>query len=220
MLSPQISGFLKEFRPGTHAVLFYDSLGTKHDFLFSYLKFGVEDQGLVYVCSEETPSKIREEMKKFGLDSDELTRRNRLMIRNYDAVYLVGRQVSIPDIVGSFSRLARTYTSVGLSGLRAVAEMSCFFKHRMVDELLKYEYALNRTFDFPAEGICGYNILEASQSGHLSTLIQLARSHSTVIIAGPKENIILEPEDFADEQLGVALGARAPLSTERTRIYP
>lgn len=129
MLSPEISGFLADFKSKTHAIVFYDNRDDKQDILFNHLKFGAENnQGLAYVCSEERPLEIQKEMREFGIEVDSLRERNRLAINNYDRIYIVNHQVNIPTIMSTFADLSRRYVSMGLDGMRAAAEMSCFFK--------------------------------------------------------------------------------------------
>ena len=206
MLKPEISEFLSDFKPKTHAILFYDNQDNKHDLLFNHLKFGAEsNQGLAYVCSEEKPLEIQQEMREFGIEVDALRERNRLTINNYDRVYIVNQQVDIPTIMGTFADLSKKYRSMGLDGTRAAAEMSCFFKEGKVKELIDYEYALHRKLAFPAEGICAYNIFDLVHSGKLETIMPLVRAHDPVIIAGPTEGLILEPDKVKPNRVEAAM---------------
>ena len=195
MISPEISEFLAEFRPRTHAVVFYDTRENKQELLFNHLKFGAESNlGLAYVCSEEKPQDIQKEMKTFGIDVNSLQSRNKLIVNNYDRIYIVNGEVNIPNIMTAFSDLSAKYMSMGLHGMRAAAEMSCFFQEGKVKELIDYEYALHRKFAFHAEGLCAYNIFDLHRSGNLGMIMPIVRAHDPVILAGPKESLILEPE--------------------------
>ncbi|HXQ93267.1 MAG TPA: MEDS domain-containing protein [Nitrososphaerales archaeon] len=194
MLSPEITDFLTNFEAGTHAILFYDSQESKRDLLFSHLKFGENYQGLAYVCSEENPDQIRGEMIKFGLDAKTVKGRERLIVSNYDDVYIVNGEVSIPGIIGKFSSLVDAYKSRGFTGLRAAAEMSCFIQNDKKDELVAYENALHRRFSFAAEGICAYSIAEMVRSGYLDVLMNLVRAHDPVIFASPTGYLLLRPD--------------------------
>ncbi len=136
MLNQEVTDFLKEFDAGTHAVLFYDSQESKRELLFSHLKFGQNYQGLAYVCSEESPEQIRGEMIQFGLEANTVKGNQRLTIANYDDVYIVNGELNIPAIIGKFASLVDTCKEHGLSGLRAGAEMSCFFQHDRVEEMI------------------------------------------------------------------------------------
>jgi hypothetical protein len=202
MLAPEISEFLEDFRPKTHAVVFYDAPEKKHDLLFSHLKFGAEkNEGLAYVYSEENSFQIQDGMKKSGIDVDGLKAKNRLALNNYNRVYIVDGKVDIPDVMNKFADLSNKYISMGLDGMRASAEMSCFFNEDKVKELIQYEYALHRILSFPAEGICAYNIFDLNKSGSLGMIMPLVRAHDPVILAGPKESLLLEPEKVEDKDI-------------------
>ncbi len=202
MLSTEISEFLAEFRPRTHAVVFYHSREKKRDLLFGHLKYGAENNaGLAYVCSEETPLQIQIGMKEFGIDVEGLKMRNRLTINNYNRIYIVDGKVDVPSIIDAFGDLSKKYSSMGLKGMRASAEMSCFLKEQKVKEMIMYEYALHRKFDFPAEGICGYNIFDLSNAGCLEMIMPLVRAHDPEILTGPKECLLLEPDKVEDKDV-------------------
>ncbi len=201
MLEIEVLRFLKEHRSGTHAMLFYESPEKKREVLFSYLNYGINTKGLVYVCSEESPQEIEEEMKSFEIDTEYLKRKNRLSIRNYDEVYIVDGQVDIPQIISKFSTLANGYASSGLRGLRATAEMSCFFHKGKTEELLMYESAVHRKFSFKAEGICAFNIFEAMSSGFFEMAMPLLRAHDTVIFAGPEGQFVVDPSKVKADQM-------------------
>ena len=206
MISAEISEFLEEFRPRTHAVAFYDTQKNKHELLFKHLKFGAEsNEGLAYVCSEERPQEIRQEMQAFGIDVEGLQARNRLLISKYDRIYIVDGEVNIPNIMGAFSDLSSRYRSMNLDGMRAAAEMSCFFEEGKVKELIDYEHALHRRFSFEAEGLCAYNIFDLSRSGNLGMIMPLVRAHDPVILTGPKESLILEPEKVESKDIEEAM---------------
>lgn len=186
-------------------MLLYHSPEIKREVLYSHLKYGEEKQGLAYVCSEDTPNMVREEMKKFGLNADRLRTSGKLAISNYDEMYIVDGKVNTAKIMTAFSELTQRYTMMGLDGLRASAEMSCFFKENKISELLNYEYVLHRKFKFPAEGICAYNINEMQSLGQLALIMPILRAHSTVIMAGSDETLILDPIKVEDEDVEHAM---------------
>ncbi len=194
MLNQEVSDFLKEFDAGTHAVLFYDNQESKRELLFSHLKFGQNYQGLAYVCSEESPEQIRSEMIQFGLEANTVKGNQRLTIANYDDVYIVNGELNIPAIIGKFASLVDSYKERGLSGLRAAAEMSCFFQHDKVEEMISYEKALHRKFSFSAKGICAYNVMEMLRSGHMDVFMSLVKAHDPIIYATPRGFLLLKPQ--------------------------
>ena len=211
MLSPEISEFLADFKRGTHAILFYDTAENKQDVLFSHMRYGqMGNEGLAYVCSEESPQQIRTKMKAFGVDADALRSRNRLVINNYDSIYIVNGEVNIPRISGQFLELAEQYVSSGLNGMRASAEMSCFFQNGMVKELMAYEYAMHRRLSLPAEGICAYNIRELIACNELGVIMPMVRAHDPVILTGPNQSLVLQPEKVEEKQVEETMKVRIP----------
>ncbi|HEY6282938.1 MAG TPA: MEDS domain-containing protein, partial [Nitrososphaerales archaeon] len=158
MISRDVKKELDGMAPGTHAVLIYDSNERKEDVLFTHLKLGGEYDGLIYACSEETPAEAEAAMKRFGIDVDRREKEGTLKVKNYDEVYIVNGKVDSRSVIKGFSDLAYDYSSHGY-GMRAAAEMSCFFDHRRVPELLNYETELHRRFSFPAMGVCGYDMV-------------------------------------------------------------
>ena len=201
MLNSVVRDFLTNFDPGTHVVLFYDTQESKRDLLFTHLKYGENYQGLAYVCSEESPEQIRRGMLNFGLETTTVRSMNKLTIANYDDVYIVNGRVDVPTIIRKFAGMAHSYRNRGYSGMRAAAEMSCFFKHEKVEELIAYERALHRRFAFKAEGICAYNISEICRLGYIDTLMPLVRAHDPVIFASPNGYLMLKPEKVKQKHI-------------------
>ena len=194
MLNSIVHDFLSNFDPGTHVVLFYDTTESKRNLLFTHLKYGENSQGLTYVCSEESPEQIRQGLLDFGMDTYAARDMNKLTITNYDDVYIVNGQVNVSTIIRKFAGMVDSYRNRGYNGMRAAAEMSCFFKHEKVDELIEYEKALHRKFAFKAEGICAYNISEICKLGYIDMLMPLVRAHDPVIFASPNGYLIMKPE--------------------------
>ena len=193
MLNPDLVDFLTYFQPGTHAVLFYDTPEAKRELLFHHLKYGEDRQALAYVCAEESSEQIREEMNHFGLDVHSVKGKKQITIANYDEVYIVNGRVSIPEIIGKFSSMVDASRTRGLSGLRAGAEMSCFFKHDMIPEMVAYEKALHTRFPFSAAGICAYNVIELVKSGHMNIFMTLVKAHDPIIYSTPSGFLLLKP---------------------------
>jgi hypothetical protein len=201
---------VREMPSGTHAVLVYDSSENKRDVLFNHLRMGVDTDGLVYACSEESPQSIRSELESSGVDVDVLEQRGILSVRNYDEVYIVKGEVDIPRIIGGFSDLAWKYNHIGLNGVRAAAEMSCFFRNRKVEELVAYEKALHRKFNFPGKGICGYNLVEMGNAESLDVLWPILKAHALVIMTGPHGSFALEPEKVTNDVIEGTMGMSLP----------
>ena len=198
MVSAEVAHALKTMQPGSHTILVYDSPEHKHDVLFTHLKYGQSDSKLAYVCSEETPSQIREDMDSDGMDVKALEHEGRLSVANYDEVYIKDGHVDIPGVIDHFSNLSWDCTKRGMRSLRATAEMSCFIQQEKMIELADYEHALGREFPFPAVGICAFNVVQMQRAGYLDRLMPLILEHGTVILTGPKGSSVLNPDRVKD----------------------
>jgi hypothetical protein len=206
MLRPEVSSFLSSFQATNHVILFYDTQVAKREVLFNHLKFGEEHQGLAYVCSEESPEQIRQEMIDFGLKAKSSVLANqKLTIANYDQVYIVDGEVNIPKIMNKFSTMVESCKALGMFGLRAGAEMSCFLRQGKIDDLIEYENALHRKLAFDAEGICAYNVSEMSALGFLNIIMPLVRAHDPVIFSSPKGFFIMKPEKVEKRHIEMAI---------------
>lgn len=195
MISHDVRKELDGMPPGTHAVLVYDSEERKQDALFTHLKVGGKYDDLIYVCSEETPAEAEAAMRRFGLDVDERKSEGTLEIKNYDEVYIVKGKVDSPTIIKGFSDLAYENSRRGY-GMRAAAEMSCFFDNRKVPDLVKYENDLHRKFSFPAMGLCGYDLGKIVNSGNLEVFWPILNAHALVVMTGPNGSFALKPEEI------------------------
>lgn len=195
MMSSEITDALKVMGLGTHGVLLYDSKESKREILFSHLQCGQPHSKMVYVCSEEGPAEIRKEMWGFGIDVGRLAESGRLSISNYDEVY-IGRDggVDVRRIADRLSGLAWGCRSQGLRSVRMASEMSFFFRNGKAVELLEYERALGREFDFPGMVVCAYNVAEMRDTGCLDMLMPMLRAHGLVMLTGPRGMVTLEPK--------------------------
>jgi DcmR-like sensory protein len=210
MVTRDVLRVLDGLAPGRHAMLVYDTKDRKEEVLFSHLKLAGQYDGAVYVCSEESPLEARSDMKKFGIDVEKREKEGTLMVKNYDQVYIVNDEVDSPNIIKGFSDLAFDYSDRGY-GMRAAAEMSCFFKTWKLDELVGYENDLHRKFSFPAFGICGFNLLDMYQTNTMDVLWPIIKAHGTVIMTGPGGSFALPPEEVesknVEKTMGVAKGS-------------
>ena len=209
MLNRDIAEAVRLMAPGTHAILVYDSQENKRDVLFSHLKYGAGRAGLVYVCTEETPEAIKSEMDGFGVDTKGLEAEGDLSVKKYDEVYVVDGKVDTPKIINSFAFLASEYKERGKEGIRAGAEMNCFFRENKVPELIHYENALHTSLSFPAKGICAYNLVEMGNSGNLELIWPLIRAHGLVIMTGPNGSFALPPPEVEKDVVEATIRAVA-----------
>ncbi|MDG7006126.1 MAG: MEDS domain-containing protein, partial [Nitrososphaerota archaeon] len=211
MRFPEVAEHLVSVMPGSHNVLIYDSRESKREVLFNHLKVGEPDSKLVYVCSEERPETIREAMGMQGIDVERLERERRLDVPGYEEVYIAkDGTVDVKKIVDGFAYQAFDSKRHGLKGIRAAAEMSCFFKRGKVVELIEYERALGTRFHFPGAGLCAYNVLEMQAAGCLDTLMPLLRAHGSVILTGPRGAVVLQADRAQQRDVERTLDIKIP----------
>ena len=197
-VSEEIVQFVGKMKPTDHVLLFYDAAEKKYDILFSFLSAGLASRkGAAYVCSEESPEKIRNSMKAFSIDVRKNEEEGKLAVRTYDGWYIQNGQVDCVRILAGWKETCEEFQKRGL-GLRAAGEMACFFKHNKVKELLRYEYALHRVFDIPMEAICAYNVNTIVETGYSEVIMPLVRAHGWAIFTGPGGSMIYEPENVED----------------------
>ncbi len=215
MVSPEVAHALKTMQPGSHTILVYDSPEHKHDVLFTHLKYGQNDSKLAYVCSEETPSQIREGMDSDGMNVNTLEHDGRLSVANYDEVHIKNGHVDIPRVIDHFSSLSWDCLKRGMRSLRASAEMSCFIQQEKMIELEEYEHALGREMPFPAMGICAFNVVEMQRAGYVDRLMPLLMEHGTVILTGPKGSSVLNSDRVKDTHVEKVFHVRISGSSSR-----
>jgi hypothetical protein len=194
MLGLRAFEFLHHFEPRRHVLFLYQDQEAKRELLFSHLRYANNNEGLAYVCSEESPQSVREKLNSFGVDECSFKGDRRLVVKNFDEVYIVDGEVMIPQIISKFTHLVNDFKAQGLLGMRAAGEMSCFLEQRKVEALVNYEFALQQKFDFDCEGICAYNIEQMAKLGYLDILMSLVKAHDPVIFSGDKGFLILESE--------------------------
>jgi len=182
----KVMGFMEQLRPTNHLIFVYDNPEAKYNVLFNYLKVGLEKgEAGVYVASDESPSQIREGMKRFGIKVEENEKTGALQIFGYEDVYIMDGKFDITTTMNFWNRLYNEALKNGFKGLRVTGEMACFLKHNLVQELIEYEKALHRILDIPMVAICAYNANMLNRSRDPVNLYnELARAHGTALFTG------------------------------------
>ncbi|MHA2359755.1 MAG: MEDS domain-containing protein [Candidatus Thorarchaeota archaeon] len=182
---------LKRLRPRDHAVLFYDSQEAKQNTLFAYIESGLKKgEAARYICSEESPSEIRESMKKFGIDVERFERGGALGILHYTDMYIKEGTFSIDEVMDTWSNSYNEVMALGFKGMRVTGEMSCFIEHDLVSELIEYEQALHTVLDIPMTAICAYNSEILSHvENPIDVYSELVKAHGKVLFAGKNNKI-------------------------------
>lgn len=179
-------------RPKDHVILFYADYRDKHEVLFTYLRAGLEaGEAAIYVAADESPDKIRQAMRRFGLNVDYYERILALKIADYRQWYIIEGEFDIPRTISLWEKSLDEAAANGFKSLRVAGEMACFFKHDMVNELVEYERALHRVLKIPLAAICAYDdavvLRGAEEERYLRLYLDLIMAHSTILFVGPEE---------------------------------
>lgn len=202
METREVIRFVRDMKLNDHAILFYDTLESKHTILFNFLSAGLEEgKGALYICSEEAPEQIRREMEAFGLDVKKFEKENALKIYNYDEWYIEDGKAESVRMLAHATQACENFQKSGLKGMRGAGEMGCFFEHDLVRELLRYEYALHRVLKIPAEIICAYSIYDINISGYTEVIMPLVRAHRLGIFTGSYGFVAHKPENVEDSDV-------------------
>jgi len=178
--------FVETLKPSDHIIFVYQSEEAKHNVLFNYIRLGLENgEAGVYVTSSEGLSEIRDGMKQFGIPVDKYERTGALRVLRHDEVYIIDGKFDIPTTIGMWNKLYNEAVAKGFKGLRVTGEMTCFFKHDLLQELVEYETALHKILDLPMIGICAYNAEDLTKAFNPINLYnELVNAHGTVLFAG------------------------------------
>lgn len=179
-------------RAKNHAILFYSNRRDKSEVLFAYLKAGLDaGEAAVYVASDESPHQIRQAMKDFGLNVGHYEETHALRVVDYREWYIINGEFDIRRTFSLWEKSLREALDRGFKGLRVAGEMSCFFKHHMLNELVIYERALHRELSIPMEAICAYDdsvvLRGVEEDRYLRLYLDLIMAHGTILFVGPEE---------------------------------
>jgi hypothetical protein len=201
LVSDEVTKFIRNMEPTNHVILFYDSPESKRRILNTYIADGLEnDKGAIYVCSEESPDQIREGLRASGVDVEKNENSGKLMIKYYDPFYIENGNVEPLKVINKWHVILAEMNKRGL-GLRGTGEMSCFFKHEKVRELMRYEYALHRVLPIQMEAICAYNVSTVVNTGYTDMIMPLIRAHGGAIFTTESGTMIVEPEAIEDYEV-------------------
>jgi len=178
--------FVRNLRPTNHVIFLYQFSEAKYNVLFNYLKVGLENgEAAVYIASEESPSEIRDAMKRFGIEVEKNEKAGALRILGYDEFYIIDGKFSTTNTINLWKKLYNEALKHGFKGLRVTGETACFFKHNLIQEFIEYERVLHRVMDIPMIAVCAYNsnmVIKASNPMDLYN--ELLKAHGTVLFTG------------------------------------
>ncbi|MCW4051427.1 MAG: MEDS domain-containing protein [Candidatus Bathyarchaeota archaeon] len=197
----ELDSFIREIGVNNHIILFYDSQESKRKVLYSYLADGLKKgMGIVYIRSEETEDQIRRGLVSQGIDFEPNLSTGNIVIRNYDEWYIENDHVEPMRIIDHWHKVKDQFTAKGL-GVRATGELSCFFEHDKVRELLKYEYALHKVLNIPMDVICAYNLKTIVDKGYTEMIMPLVRAHGKALFTAEGGTMMLEPQGIEGSDL-------------------
>lgn len=192
----EILDFVKNMQAKDHAILFYAGQQDKHDVLFTYVKAGLDaGEAAIYVASDESVHEIKRALEDFGLNVDQQVSTHALRIVDYREWYIIQGQFDVSKIFSRWEGALQEALARGFTGLRVVGEMSCFFKHHMLNELVIYERALHRELELPMEAICAYDdsvvLKGVEENRYLKLYLDLISAHGTILVVGPEEAAVV-----------------------------
>ena len=197
----ELDSFIQKVEINNHIILFYDSPESKKKIIYDYLADGVrKGMGLVYVRTEETEAEIKEGLSSRGIDYEPNIADGNIIVRNYDQWYIEDGHVEPLKIIDRWHGVDAHFKSKGL-GMRATGEVSCFFEHDKVRELLKYEYALHKVLTIPMDVICMYSLKTIVDKGYTEMIMPLVRAHGKALFTAEGGTMMLEPEKVEDSDL-------------------
>ncbi len=198
----EILSFVIGMKPSDHAIMFYRDQDEKHQVLFTYLREGLKrGEAAAYVAADESPREIEAAMKRFGIDVERETKRNALKIIHYRDWYITDEGFNKDRTVNLWKSLLKKSLQGGFEGLRVTGEMTCFFDHNLIEDLIDYERFLHRRLSLPLAAICAYDTKKAMDvRGWEFIFLSLIRMHSATLIVGPKNELI---QASSPEEIGI-----------------
>jgi sugar-specific transcriptional regulator TrmB len=177
---------LEDLRPTNHTIIMYKTPEAKYTVLFNYVKLGLENrEAAAYISSEQSPSQVREAMKRFGIDAGKYEKTGALRILEGCDFYVIDGKFDAALTINKLSKMYHEALARGFKGYRIAGEMAYFFEHKLAKELVEYERAVHRVFPIPIIGVCAYNsdqVLEVSNPMDLYN--ELLKAHGTVLFSG------------------------------------
>ena len=177
---------LKDLRPTNHTIIMYETPEAKYNVLFNYVKLGLENgEAVAYIGSEESPSQIRDAMKRFGIDVEKYEKTGALRVLECNDFYIIDGKFDAAITINLLNKMYDEALTKGFKGYRIAGEMACFFEHKLTKELVEYERAVHRLFDIPIIGVCAYNSNEVVEASNPMDLYnELLKAHGTVLFSG------------------------------------
>ena len=177
-----------------HGVLLYQNPNHKRKVIFNCLKETLsQERGILYIAGDEPPAKIYQEMFDFGFNVKNLQKEGMLKVVNFDEWYLINGKFDLKNVKALLTKTYNENLEKGIKGLFICGEMGCFFQHNLINDLLKYEKSIGKTFKISINAVCAYDINNIIQL-EAKLFFDLIRSHNQVF--SPSFSGLFDFEDF------------------------
>jgi hypothetical protein len=177
-----------------HLLFFYSSSESRNRVASAFLEDGLDKgEAAAYVCSEQSCERTRQALQPLISDMEEYERNGAFRIIDYTEWYIINGKFNPSKTINLFRNLLAESSQKGFKGLRYFGEMTCFFKHKIIDDLIEYELALHTTLDINMMVTCAYNLQMISELGGpkaISMLFAMLKAHSTALVTGPRTIIV------------------------------
>ena len=195
----RVRSFVMDVRLGDHIVLFYESLGFKHEVLFTYLKSGLEKRiTTLYISHKEPVADILRGMQSFGIEVERYAKKGLFELWEITP----DLQPTAPPLLFSDPPSIDPPPNGPFAWLMDYLERKTIKKplvvvaddplHNMEAEIaLNYEkFHSSRLQYTPISMVCTYSTEEISRDGKL--FLDLVKTHRHIIIETSGTIISLE----------------------------
>ena len=139
-----------------HVCWLYDTAGERmavaHAFLLGALAAGFR---AIYVCGDDDPGDVREQLARRGLAVDDAAAAGALLILTADGTYLQDGIFSSERMLGLLDDTVEQALDDGFAGIRVCADMSWVLEMAAVEDVLGYESLCNQFVkSCRATGLC------------------------------------------------------------------
>ena len=96
----EVLDFVRQMKARDHVILFYSNPEDKHQVLFTYLKAGLDKgEAAAYIVAQETTDQIRDGMRRFGVNVDELEKSGALRVIRCQDWYFKGGTFAVGSLL-------------------------------------------------------------------------------------------------------------------------
>jgi len=166
---------------GNHIFAVYPDKETELDEAFKFLKDGFDkDEVVMLITDDISKDKIRARMsKEWNVDVKALESIDYIIIKAAEEWYFPYGAPDAERIKLHWIALTEIVRVRNKKGLRVFADVSEFFKHGFVKELINYEAALEPRFDFPLTAVCAYKSHDVAKLTNEQLKLLIKHHHLT-----------------------------------------